>query len=400
MGKKIEKEKFVREKPHCNIGTIGHVDHGKTSLTSAITKVLSGIGKTKFKDYSDIDNHPEERSRGITINAAHVEYETEKRHYSHIDCPGHQDYIKNMITGANQMEGVILVVSANDGVQVQTREHVILAKEIGIPYMIVFINKIDMIKSAVELEIIELEIRELIESYGFSSETPVIKGSAKKALAGDKEALNSIKLLMDTVDNYIKEPVRKIDDLFLLAVETILVAQGRGTVVTGKIESGSLKVGTELELITTKQVFKTSCMGIEMFRKILDYAQAGDSVGILLKGVPNRQVYRGSILATPNKMKRYISFMARIYVLSGKEGGREKPFKSGYKPQFFFRVSNITGTIFFDKDDMLAIPGENYNVKIVLVENAVLNEGLRFIMREGKLTVGAGVIITLLDEYR
>lgn len=275
MAKKIEKEKFVRTKPHCNIGTIGHVDHGKTTLTAAITKALAGIGKTRFKDYSDIDHHPEERARGITINTAHVEYETEARHYSHIDCPGHQDYIKNMITGANQMEGVILVVSAADGIQVQTREHVILAKEIGIPYIVVFLNKTDVVRDNAILDLIELEIRELIEKYGFSTETPVIRGSAKKALEGDKEYLDGIRQLMKTVDEFIKNPDRLVNAPFLLPVETVLVAQGRGTVVTGKVIQGMLKVGDELELVGKKK-FKTICMGIEMFRKILDVTQAGD----------------------------------------------------------------------------------------------------------------------------
>jgi len=398
MAKKVDKEKFLRTKPHLNIGTIGHVDHGKTTLTAAITLALQGIGKTKFKEYSDIDSHPEERARGITINAAHIEYETEKRHYSHIDCPGHQDYIKNMITGASQMEGVILVVAATDGIQVQTREHVILAKEIGIPYMVVFLNKTDVIKDSSYLDLIELEIRELIESYGFSADTPVVRGSAKKALAGERDALNGIRHLMSVVDEYVKEPIRAINEPFLMAIETILVAQGRGTVVTGKIERGQLKIGAELELIAHKQVFKTSCMGIEMFRKILDYAQVGDNVGVLLKGVPNREVVRGDILTAPNIMKKYKTFIAKVYVLSGKEGGREKPFRTGYKPQFFFRVSNVTGTIFLDSEDMLAMPGDNLDVKVVLIEPAVLNEGLRFVMREGKLTIGAGIIISLIAE--
>jgi len=336
MAKKLEKEKFLRTKPHCNIGTIGHVDHGKTTLTAAITKVLSGVGSTKFKDYGDIDNHPEERARGITINTAHVEYETANRHYSHIDCPGHQDYIKNMITGANQMEGVILVVSAADGIQVQTREHVILAKEIGIPSMVVFLNKTDVVRDRSMLDLIELEIRELIENYGFSPDTPVIRGSAKKALEGDSEYTKTVKELMDNVDTFIKNPNRLVDAPFILPVETVLVAQGRGTVVTGKIEQGSVKVGTDLELVG-KKLFKTSVMGIEMFRKILEEGIAGDNVGILLKNVPNREVYKGYVLATPNVMKTANKFKAKVYILSEKEGGRSKPFKSGYKPQFFFQ---------------------------------------------------------------
>jgi len=397
MAKKSEKEKFVRTKPHCNIGTIGHVDHGKTTLTAAITKVLSGIGNTKFKDYSDIDNHPEERARGITINTAHVEYETETRHYSHIDCPGHQDYIKNMITGANQMEGVILVVSVTDGVQVQTREHVILAKEIGIPYLVVFMNKIDAVKDSSMVDLIELEIRELIESYGFSSETPVIRGSARRALEGDKHYQATILELMKACDTFIKMPERSVNASFVMPVEAVLVAPGRGTVVTGKVEKGQIKVGDELELIGPKHVYKTVCMGLEMFRKILTEAFVGDNIGVLLRNVPNKEVSRGFMLATPATMKSHTTFNARVYILSQKEGGRSKPFKAGYKPQFFFRVSNITGSIFLENESDLAMPGENLNIKVVLMEKSVINVGLRFVMREGKLTIGAGVITSIIE---
>jgi elongation factor Tu len=397
MAKKLEKEKFLRTKPHCNIGTIGHVDHGKTTLTAAITKVLSEIGNTKFKDYRDIDNHPEERARGITINTAHVEYETETRHYSHIDCPGHQDYIKNMITGASQMEGVILVVSVTDGVQVQTREHVILAKEIGIPYIIVFLNKIDALKDSSMTDLIELEVRELIESYGFSADTPVIRGSAKRALEGDSLYCNSIKDLMKACDTFIKLPERNLSLKFIMPVESVVIAQGRGTVVTGKVEQGCIKIGDELELIGSKTIFKTTCMGLEMFRKILVEALVGDNIGVLLKNVPNKEVHKGFMLASPGLMKAHNSFTARVYILSEKEGGRNKPFRAGYRPQFFFRVSNITGTISFLNDEELAMPGENLNIKVVLVEKSVINVGLRFVMREGKLTIGAGVIISLVD---
>lgn len=397
MAKKVEKEKFIRTKPHCNIGTIGHVDHGKTTLSAAITKALVGVGKTEFKDYNDIDFHPEERRRGITINATHIEYETEKRHYSHIDCPGHQDYIKNMITGTNQMEGVILVVSVVDGVQVQTREHVILAKEIGIKYLVVFLNKIDAVVDSSMIDLVELEVRELIEKYGFSSDTPVIRGSAKRALEGDSDYIKIIRQLMNTVDEYVKEPSRDLNASFLMPVETVVVAQGRGTVVTGKVEKGQLKIGSELELFTNKQVFKTICMGIEMYHKILDNAQVGDNVGILLKNVPNREVERGNILASPNTMKWYTTFKARVYILSEKEGGRARPFKTGYKPQFFFRVSNITGTIILEENVDLAMPGENLNIKVIFMSKAIINEGLRFVMREGKLTIGAGVIIELIE---
>jgi len=397
MAKKVEKEKFVRTKPHCNIGTIGHVDHGKTTLTAAITKVLSGIGNTKFKDYSDIDNHPEERARGITINTAHIEYETESRHYSHIDCPGHQDYIKNMITGANQMEGVILVVSVTDGVQVQTREHVILAKEIGIPYLVVFMNKIDAVKDNAMVDLIELEIRELIESYGFSAETPVIRGSARRALEGDKYYSGIILELMKACDSFIKLPERSSDSSFIMPIETVLVAPGRGTVVTGKVEKGHIKIGDELELIATKHVYKTVCMGLEMFRKILTEAFVGDNIGVLVRNVPNKEVIRGFMLATPGTMKNHISFNARVYILSKKEGGRSNPFKSGYKPQFFFRVSNVTGSIFLEDELELAMPGENLNIKVTLMEKSVINVGLRFVMREGKLTIGAGVITKIIE---
>jgi len=398
MAKKlIEKQKFVRTKPHCNIGTIGHVDHGKTTLTAAITRVLSSIGNTKFKDYGDIDNHPEERARGITINTAHVEYETQTRHYSHIDCPGHQDYIKNMITGANQMEGVILVVSVTDGVQVQTREHVILAKEIGIPYLVVFMNKIDAIKDKSMIDLIELEIRELIESYGFSSDTPVIRGSARKALEGDKHYSEIILELMKACDSFIKMPERSVNATFVMPVETILVAPGRGTVVTGKVEKGQIKVGDELELIGPKHTYKTICMGLEMFRKILSEAFVGDNIGVLLRNVPNKEVNRGFMLATPNTMKSHTIFNARVYILSQKEGGRSKPFKTGYKPQFFFRVSNVTGSISLENESDLAMPGENLNIKVVLVEKSIINIGLRFVMREGKLTIGAGVITSIIE---
>jgi len=396
MAKKAEKEKFIRAKQHCNIGTIGHVDHGKTTLTAAITKALSGVGKTQFKDYGDIDFHPEERKRGITINATHIEYETEKRHYSHIDCPGHQDYIKNMITGANQMEGVILVVSAVDGVQVQTREHVILAKEIGIPYLVVFLNKMDALTDVSMADLVELEILELTEKYGYKN-VPVIRGAARLALNGDKEQLDVIRKLMSTVDEHVKDPVRALNSPFLMPIESVVVAQGRGTVVTGKVERGQVKSGDELELFTVKQSLKTSCMGIEMYRRILDFAQVGDNVGILLKNVPNREVLRGNILAAPNTMKYYTTFKARVYLLSEKEGGRAKPFRSGYKPQFFFRVSNVTGTITLDENVDLAMPGENLTIKVIFVTKSVLNEGLRFVMREGKLTIGAGVITDLIE---
>jgi len=398
MGKKMkDKIKFIRDKPHCNIGTIGHVDHGKTTLTAAITKALRGVGKTKFRDYGDIDFHPEERARGITINAAHVEYETEKRHYTHIDCPGHQDYIKNMIIGATHMEGVILVVSVVDGVQVQTKEHVILAKEIGIPFLIIYLNKVDALKEPSMLDIIELEVRELVESYGFSEDTPVIKGSAKKALEGNEIELEKIKKMMNLIDDYVKEPVRNLNETFLMSIESIHIAHGRGTVVTGKVEKGQVNINDELEVIAKKNRFKTICLGLETYNQILDYAIPGDNIGVLLKGVPNKEIVKGDVLCTPNTMKRYFIFKAKAYIQSKKEGGRSNPFKSGYRPQFFFRVSNITGTISFEKEDILGIPGEQVNFKVVLFEKSILNVGLKFVIREGKLTIGAGIITELIE---
>lgn len=332
--------KFDRVKPHCNIGTIGHVDHGKTTLTAAITKCLSGIGNTMFKAYSDIDNCTEERERGITINAAHVEYETEFRHYSHIDCPGHQQYVKNMLTGAAQMEGAILVVAVNDGPQVQTREHVILAKEVGIPYIIVYINKLDFKLSGDMKELVELEVRELLEAYGFPSDLPVLGGSARLALEEvDSTDLGSgsVKELMHTVDNYIKQPERKVNDPFLLSVENSLVAKGRGTVVTGKVDQGKVVINDELEVVGT-DIKLTTCLGLEMFRKSLDYAEVGDNVGILIRGIKKDEVSRGYVLAAPSTVKPYSIFDAKAYILTKKEGGRHKGFASNYKPQFFFRL--------------------------------------------------------------
>jgi len=398
MAKKKEKEKFIRTKPHCNVGTIGHVDHGKTTLTAAITKVLAGKGSTQYKDYESIDKSPEERRRKITIQTAHVEYETDTRHYSHIDCPGHQDYIKNMITGATQMDGVILVVSAADGVQVQTREHVILAKEIGIPFLIVFLNKIDRVPDETMLELIELEILELLDNYGFG-DSPILRGSALKALEGNKEGVKGVADLMDVVDTFIEEKPES-DNLkdFLMPIETVVVAPGRGTVVTGRVESGSLKLNDEVDVITARKVFNTFCMGIEMFHKVLDVAKVGDNVGVLLKNVPNREVKRGDVLVKKGTGVKYNKIIAHIYMLTEAEGGRKKPFKEGYKPQLFFRVNNISGIIRFeDKDVELVMPGDNLLVNIELDKAVVLENGLRFVMREGKLTIGAGVIIEALD---
>jgi len=395
LAKKIIK--FERTKPHCNIGTIGHVDHGKTTLTAAITKCLRGIGSTVFKAYSDIDNCTEERERGITINAAHIEYETEKRHYSHIDCPGHQQYVKNMLTGAAQMEGAILVVAVNDGPQVQTREHIILAKEVGIPYMIVYINKLDFKISSDMKELVELEVRELLESYGFPSDLPVLGGSARQALEEETSSelgTESVMTLMNTVDNYIKQPERNLEAPFLLSIEGSLVARGRGTVVTGKVEQGTILVNDELEVLSSI-VRPTTCLGLEMFRKSLDRAEVGDNVGVLIRGIKKDEVTRGNILAKPGSMKIYNKFEAKVYILTKKEGGRHKGFANNYKPQFFFRTMNVTGSINLPENITLVLPGDNLNFQVNLVSSVPLNLGLKFVMREGNLTIGAGVITKL-----
>ena len=396
LAKKIIK--FERTKPHCNIGTIGHVDHGKTTLTAAITKCLAGVGTTIFKAYSDIDNCTEERERGITINAAHIEYETEKRHYSHIDCPGHQQYVKNMLTGAAQMEGAILVVAVNDGPQVQTREHVILAKEVGIPYIIVYINKLDFANLGADMkELVELEVRELLESYGFSDSLPVLGGSARLALEETEFTtlgMKSIQLLMKTVDEYIKQPDRNLNAPFLLSVEGALVARGRGTVVTGKVEQGVISINDELELLSS-EVKNTTCLGLEMFRKSLDKAEVGDNVGVLIRGIKKEEVTRGNILAKPGSMKIYNNFDCKVYILTKKEGGRHKGFGNNYKPQFFFRTMNVTGAIVLPDNITFVLPGDNLNFHVNLVTKVPLNLGLRFVMREGNLTIGAGVITSL-----
>ena len=404
----FQKEKFERNKPHCNIGTIGHVDHGKTTLTAAITKCLSGIGSTTFRAYSDIDSHLEERKRGITINAAHVEYETEFRHYSHIDCPGHQQYVKNMLTGAVQMDGAILVIAANTGPQVQTREHVILAREVGIKYIIVYINKLDFVGAESTKELVELESRELLETYGFPLDLPVIKGSARRALEEDNETplgTGSVRALMKTVDTYIPQPdSAKMQLPFILPVEHIHAVKGRGTVVTGRVEQGVVKVDEVLELVGP-DVKSTLCMGIEMFRRSLSYAQFGDSVGVLLKGVKKTEkkrkeadeVRRGYILCHPGVVKPYSKFTAKVYILTTAEGGRRGHIVSNYKPQFFFRTSNVTGTIILPEDVPAAMPGDNVTISVELFEKSPLTTGLKFIMREGNKTVGGGVILELLE---
>lgn len=397
MAKKVQ-QVFVKSKPHCNIGTIGHVDHGKTTLTAAITKCLAGLGNTKFHAYGDIDNHVEERTRGITINAAHIEYETNARHYSHIDCPGHQQYVKNMLTGAVQMEGAILVVAVNDGPQVQTREHIILAKEVGIPYIIIYVNKLDLMLEGDMKDLVELEVRELLESYGFPSDLPCIKGSARKALEEEHPSelgTQTVQLLMDTVDSYIKQPERIKDAPFIMSIEGIFMATGRGTVLTGKIEAGAVKIGDPLEVVGGRDNISTSCLGLEMFRKSLETAEAGDNVGILVKAVKRDEVRRGYVLAALNLIKAYSNFKAKIYALTQKEGGRHKPFVSNYTPQFFFRTANMTGSIILPEEVSAVMPGDSLHVTVKLVDKVPLNKGLRFVMREGNITIGAGIILEL-----
>lgn len=399
MAKKIIK--FERTKLHCNIGTIGHVDHGKTTLSAAITRCLSFSNSTVFKAYSDIDNCTEERERGITINAAHIEYETNFRHYSHIDCPGHQQYVKNMLTGAAQMEGAILVVAVNDGPQVQTREHVILAKEVGIKYIIVYINKLDFTNLGNDMkELVELEVRELLESYGYPNDLPVLGGSARLALEEDQNnpselGILSINNLMNTVDSYIKQPERDLNAPFLLSVEGVLVARGRGTVITGKVEQGIIQINDELELLSSI-VKNTTCLGLEMFRKSLDKAEVGDNIGVLIRGIKKEEVTRGNILCKPNSIKIYDKFESKVYILTKKEGGRHKGFSNNYKPQFFFRTLNVTGAILLPSNIQFVLPGDNLNFQVNLVTKVPLNNGLKFVMREGNLTIGAGVITQLL----
>lgn len=398
LAKKII-SKFIKTKPHCNVGTIGHVDHGKTTLTAAITKTLQGIGNTVFYAYHDIDNHIEERNRGITINAAHIEYETTQRHYSHIDCPGHQQYVKNMLTGAVQMDGAILVVALNDGPQVQTREHIILAKEVGIPYLIIYINKLDLMLEGDMKDLVELEVRELLESYGFPDDIPCIKGSARAALEESEPSeigTDSVKTLMDTVDSYVKQPERKNEGPFLMSIEGIFMATGRGTVLTGKIENGTIKLGDQLEIVGGRDVIATACMGLEMFRKSLDLAEAGENVGVLVKAVKRDDVRRGFVLASINTIKAFDTFKGKIYVLTKKEGGRHKPFITNYTPQFFLRTANVTGSIILPDDVSAVMPGDSLVVTVKLVDKLPSKIGDRFVMREGNITIGAGVILEFI----
>ena len=396
----MAKAKFERNKTHVNIGTIGHVDHGKTTLTAAITKVLAGKGQAEYKAFDQIDNAPEERERGITIATAHVEYETDKRHYAHVDCPGHADYVKNMITGAAQMDGAILVVSAADGPMPQTREHILLARQVGVPYMVVFLNKADMVDDAELLELVELEVRELLSSYDFpGDDIPIIKGSALMALNGEKGELgeDSVNRLMDAVDSYIPDPERAIDRPFLMPVEDVFSISGRGTVATGRVERGIVKVGEEVEVVGIKNTIKTTVTGVEMFRKLLDEGRAGDNIGALLRGVKREDIERGQVLAKPGSITPHTKFKAEAYVLTKEEGGRHTPFFNGYRPQFYFRTTDVTGVAELPAGIEMVMPGDNVAMTIKLITPIAMDEGLRFAIREGGRTVGAGVVASIIE---
>jgi elongation factor Tu len=396
----MAKSKFERNKPHVNVGTIGHVDHGKTTLTAAMTMILSRKFGGDVKTYDQIDSAPEEKARGITINTAHVEYQTEKRHYAHVDCPGHADYVKNMITGAAQMDGAILVVSAADGPMPQTREHILLARQVGVPYIVVFMNKADMVDDKELLELVEVEVRELLTKYEFPGDkTPVIIGSALKAMEGDKSDIGegAIMKLAEALDSYIPQPKRVIDKPFLMPVEDVFSISGRGTVVTGRVERGIIKVGEELEIVGLKPTLKTVCTGVEMFRKLLDEGQAGDNVGILLRGTKREEVERGQVLAKPTTITPHTKFTAEIYVLSKEEGGRHTPFFNGYRPQFYFRTTDVTGSIELAKGAEMVMPGDNVSITVALIQPIAMEEGLRFAIREGGKTVGAGVVAKVIE---
>jgi elongation factor Tu len=396
----MAKGKFERTKPHVNVGTIGHVDHGKTTLTAAITLVLSKKFGGEAKAYDQIDAAPEEKARGITINTAHVEYETANRHYAHVDCPGHADYVKNMITGAAQMDGAILVVSAADGPMPQTREHILLARQVGVPYIIVYMNKCDMVDDAELLELVEMEVRELLSKYEFpGDEVPIVKGSAKLALEGDKGELGeqSIFKLADALDSYIPTPERAIDQPFLMPIEDVFSISGRGTVVTGRVERGVVKVGEEIEIVGIRPTVKTTCTGVEMFRKLLDQGQAGDNVGVLLRGTKREEVERGQVLAKPGTITPHTKFKAEVYVLSKEEGGRHTPFFNGYRPQFYFRTTDVTGSIQLPAGTEMVMPGDNITMDVALIAPIAMEEGLRFAVREGGRTVGAGVVAKIVE---
>ncbi len=400
----MAKEKYVRSKPHVNIGTIGHVDHGKTTTTAAITKWLSLRNLASFEDYSAIDSAPEEQARGITINTAHVEYETDNRHYAHVDCPGHADYVKNMITGAAQMDGAILVVSAADGVMPQTREHILLARQVGVKYIVVYLNKCDMVDDPELLELVEMEVRDLLTSYGFpGDEIPIVKGSSLKALEStskdpDAPEYACIKELMDAVDSYIPTPDRPVDQPFLMPIEDVMTISGRGTVVTGRVERGTLKVGEEVEIVgLAKESSKTVVTGVEMFRKTLDSAEAGDNIGVLLRGTQRNEVERGQVLAAPGTIHPHTKFKAQVYVLTKDEGGRHTPFFNGYRPQFYFRTTDVTGLIDLPEGTEMVMPGDNVDMTIELITPIAIEKGLRFAIREGGRTVGSGVVADIME---
>jgi elongation factor Tu len=396
----MSKAKFERTKPHANVGTIGHVDHGKTTLTAAITKILAETGGATYVSYDQIDKAPEEKARGITINTAHVEYQTEKRHYAHVDCPGHADYVKNMITGAAQMDGAILVVSAADGPMPQTREHILLARQVGVPALVVYLNKVDQVDDPELLELVELEVRELLSQYEFpGDDIPVIKGSALFALEGRDDALGkkSVLELMAAVDEYIPQPQRAMDRPFLMPIEDVFSISGRGTVVTGRVERGIINVGDEIEIVGIKDTTKTVCTGVEMFRKLLDRGEPGDNVGVLLRGVKREEVERGQVLCKPGSITPHTQFSAETYVLTKEEGGRHTPFFSNYRPQFFFRTTDVTGTIELPEGTEMVMPGDNVTMKVKLIAPIAMEEGLRFAIREGGRTVGAGVVASIIE---
>ncbi|MDX1252919.1 MAG: elongation factor Tu [Gammaproteobacteria bacterium] len=396
----MSKGKFERTKPHVNVGTIGHVDHGKTTLTAALTKVMAERHGGEFKAYDQIDSAPEERARGITIATAHVEYESDNRHYAHVDCPGHADYVKNMITGAAQMDGAILVVSAADGPMPQTREHILLARQVGVPYIVVFLNKADMVDDPELLELVEMEVRELLDKYNFpGDDTPIIRGSALKALEGDASDIGvpAVQKLVDAMDAYIPVPERPIDKPFLMPIEDVFSISGRGTVVTGRVERGIVKVGEEVEIVGLKATQKTTCTGVEMFRKLLDEGRAGDNVGVLLRGTKREDVERGQVLAKPGSITPHTKFEAEVYVLSKEEGGRHTPFFNGYRPQFYFRTTDVTGSVDLPQGVEMVMPGDNVRVTVSLIAPIAMDEGLRFAIREGGRTVGAGVVSKVIE---
>ena len=394
----MAKAKFDRSKPHVNIGTIGHVDNGKTTLTAAITKVLASKGGAEFVDYSNIDKAPEERERGITINTSHVEYQTDKRHYAHVDCPGHADYVKNMITGAAQMDGAILVIAASDGPMAQTREHILLSRQVGVPRMVVFMNKCDQVDDPELLDLVEMEIRELLNEYGYDGDnTPIIRGSALKALEGDPEAVKAIEDLMNAVDEWIPTPERDTDKPFLMSIEDVFTITGRGTVVTGRVERGQLKLNDEVEIVGLKDTKKTVVTGIEMFRKQLDYAEAGDNAGVLLRGISREDVERGQVLAKPGSVHPHKKFTAQVYVLSKEEGGRHTPFFTNYRPQFYFRTTDVTGVITLPDNVEMVMPGDDVAMTVELIAPIAVEKGTQFSIREGGRTVGAGVVSEIIE---